>query len=200
MRVFAATTNLGKLRELQAIFDPFGWQFETSGAYSEVPEDADSYAGNAALKAETLVHQLLSVGIDAPTLGDDSGIEVNALDGRPGALSARYGGRELSWPERRAALLREVAMSGNPDRGARFVCVLYYIAGDGCEYSGRGEVEGRLVPQERGASGFGYDPIFEFPPAGKTFAELLEEEKNAVSHRARAAQALVAAVKAARRQ
>ncbi len=200
MRVFVATKNLGKLRELQAIFAPFGWRLESYSQYVDVPEDADSYEGNAALKAEALVHQLLSVGIDAPTLGDDSGIEVNALDGGPGVLSARYGGRELSWSERRATLLREVAASGNPDRGARFVCVLYYIAGDSCEYSGRGEVEGRLTLEERGSSGFGYDPIFEFPPGGKTFAELSEEEKNAVSHRARAALALVDAVKAGRRQ
>jgi XTP/dITP diphosphohydrolase len=111
-------------------------------------------------------------------------------------LSARYGGEEATWPERRQALLRETSESGDPDRSARFVCVLHYHAGDGCEYAGRGEVEGLLACEERGSRGFSYDPIFEFPSAGRTFAELSEQEKNAVSHRAWAAQALLDAVRA----
>ena len=197
MRVFVATKNPGKLRELRAIFAGTGWDLESYPEYAEPDEGPTSYADNAALKARALRAQLEAAGIDGGVLADDSGIEVNALGGRPGVLSARYGGDAASWSERRAALLRERAATGSDDRSARFVCVLHFIDSARREFSARGEVEGWLATEERGSAGFSFDPIFEYLPAGKTFAEMPEKEKNAASHRARAARTLLDAVRAA---
>jgi len=196
VRVFVATKNAGKLRELRAIFAGSGWDLVEYPGYAEPEEGESSYGDNAALKARALRAQLQGAGIDGAVLGDDSGIEVAALGGRPGVLSARYGGAGASWSKRRAALLREVEQSGSVDRAARFVCVLSFIDDAGREFSSRGEVAGRLPAVERGSAGFSFDPIFEYLPVGKTFAELSEEEKNAVSHRAEAAGALLDAVRA----
>ncbi len=197
MRVFVATKNAGKLRELQAIFAPYGWSLEAFGGYADVVEGESSYADNAARKARALHAQLRAAGVEAGALGDDSGLEVTALGGRPGVLSARYGRAGATWPERRQGLLQEVARRGS-DRAARFVCALDFVAGDGLELTALGEIAGTIALEERGRGGYSYDPIFEYSD-GRTFAELSEGEKNAVSHRARAARSLVAAVRAARR-
>jgi XTP/dITP diphosphohydrolase len=191
--VYVATTNQGKLRELQTLFAPAGWVLLPYAGYREPVEGETSYAENAALKARTLAAQLRSAGIVAPALGDDSGLEVNALGGRPGVLSARYGGAQADWPARRRMLLAELATAASPDRGARFVCALHLVEADGTEYAVAGDVAGVLAGAERGAKGFSYDPIFEYPPRKRTFAELADEEKNAVSHRGRAVRALLAA-------
>jgi XTP/dITP diphosphohydrolase len=197
MLVYAATTNAGKLRELTALFAGTGWEIELYAGYREPVEGESSYAENAALKARALRAQLVRAGrADAAALGDDSGIEVTALDGRPGVLSARYGGEGADWPARRRLLVAELDATGSADRSARFVCALHFIAADGSEYAIRRDVEGKIVTQERGLAGFSYDPVFEYPPLGKTFAELSEEEKNAHSHRGRACRELYAAVAA----
>jgi len=190
MRVVAATKNEGKLRELQAIFAPLGWHIEADPGYADPAEGEESYETNAALKARALRSQLAARGESAPVLGDDSGLEVAALGGRPGVLSARYGGAGATWPERRAELLREVSESGDAGRSARFVCALHFISEDGRELAVTRDRTGRIATSERGEGGFSYDAIFEYPPRDATFAELSEEEKNAVSHRARAAHAL----------
>jgi XTP/dITP diphosphohydrolase len=199
VRVFVATKNPGKLRELHALFAGSGWDLESYPGYAEPDEGSTSYADNAALKARALRTQLQAAGIDCGVLGDDSGIEVTVLGGRPGVQSARYGGTGAAWPERRRALLRELDDSGNADRTARFVCVLCYIDAGGREFLVRGEVKGLLARAERGIAGFSFDPIFEYPPAGKTFAELTEGGKNAVSHRSKAARVLLDAVSGSRR-
>ena len=111
--VYAATKNAGKLRELRELFAGSGWQIEPYAGYGDVVEGETSYAANAALKATALRDRLLGDGIVAAVLGDDSGIEVRALDGRPGVLSARYAGSGATWTERRARLLAEVASSGS---------------------------------------------------------------------------------------
>jgi XTP/dITP diphosphohydrolase len=190
MYVYAATNNRGKLRELQTLFAGAGWTLATHPAYAEPVEGETSYLENAALKARALAVQLRAAGMAAATLGDDSGLEVAALGGRPGVLSARYGGADADWSERRRLLLAEVARAGE-DRRARFVCALHLITQDGTEHTVRAEVEGTLVLCERGTLGFSYDPLFEYPPLGRTFAELSEEEKNGVSHRGRAVRALL---------
>ncbi len=194
MTVYVATKNAGKLRELRAIFSPFDWDLLTFPDYSDVVEGDDSYAANAALKARALRAQLLSAGIAASVLGDDSGLEVAALDGRPGIRSARYGGESATWAERRSGLLAEAAASGSADRSARFVCALHFIAADGMETAVCASYHGTLAERERGVGGFSYDPIFVSPPHGLTFAQIDEVEKNSVSHRARAARALLTAL------
>lgn len=192
VRVYVATKNAGKLRELRDIFAPFGWELVSFAGYADVDESADTYAGNAELKARTLRAQLLAAGIAAPVLGDDSGLEVTALGGRPGVRSARYGGVELKWPARRALLASEVAASRSQDRSASFVCALHFVDADGAEVVVERDVHGLIRVMERGSGGFGYDPLFEYPPLGRTFGELSDAEKHAVSHRGAAARALVA--------
>ena len=187
MRVVAATKNPGKLRELQAIFAPLGWKIEADPRYVDPPEGESSYAENAALKARALRAQLLAAGESRAVIGDDSGLEVAALAGRPGVLSARYGGDDATWPERRAKLVGEVAAARGQNRSARFVCALHFISDDGDELSVTRDVVGQIAETERGEGGFSYDAVFEYPPHGPTFAELSEEEKNAISHRAQAA-------------
>lgn len=183
MIVYVATTNPGKLRELRELTAGSALHLVTDELYEEVDEDEDSYAANAALKARSYRQILLEHGVRACVLADDSGLEVRALNGRPGVLSARYGGK-ISWDERRRLLLDEVG--AHEDRSARFVCVLHFIDEHGHEHSVHGEVDGVLAEADRGDSGFSYDPLFFYPPLGKTFAELRIREKNAVSHRARA--------------
>jgi XTP/dITP diphosphohydrolase len=190
MRVCAATKNAGKLRELQALFLPSGLEVCVYEGYADPPEGEQSYVGNAALKARALAAQLRAAGLRVPALGDDSGLEVTALGGRPGVLSARYGGTDASWPMRRAMLRAEISASGSTNRGARFVCALHLVAADGAEYAVVEALEGEIAFADRGDAGFSYDPTFLYPPLGKTFGELSEEEKNAISHRARAVRAL----------
>ncbi|MBV8601170.1 MAG: RdgB/HAM1 family non-canonical purine NTP pyrophosphatase [Candidatus Eremiobacteraeota bacterium] len=191
MRVYAATKNPGKLRELREIAAPYGIAIETWDAYADPEETADSYAGNAAIKARALHGQLAAAGVRAPVLADDSGLEISALGGRPGVHSARYAGAHATWPERRAEILREVAASGSEDRGARFVCVVCYIDAAGAEIYAEGIVGGELTRDERGELGFGYDPIFYEPSEHATFAQLSEKQKNSISHRAKAVHELV---------
>jgi len=195
-RVYVATKNAGKLRELRAILAQYGWEASAFAGYADVAEGESSYAENAALKAHALRAALDAAGIAAPALGDDSGLEVAALGGRPGVLSARYGGEGASWAERRRRLLAETAAAvagGTGGRGARFVCALCWVETGGASLGVVGTLPGLLAREDRGAGGFSYDAIFEYAD-GRTFAELSEEEKNRVSHRARAVSDLVAAL------
>lgn len=152
--------------------------------YPEVQETFDTYEGNALLKARTL-----SELIGKPALADDSGIEVEAMGWGPAVRSARTPSPDSTWAERNENTLRAVAV--NPgSRRARFVCVCALVV-PGCEPAiARGEVEGLIADVPRGSNGFGYDPIFFYPPYGKTFAEVPAEMKHAVSHRGRAVLAL----------
>jgi XTP/dITP diphosphohydrolase len=129
---------------------------------------------------------LLAAGIVADVLADDSGLEVAALDGRPGVITADYGGAGLTWAERRRYVLDELAASGATDRSARFVCYLHYIAADGTVVTAFGDVVGTIAHDDRGQAGFSFDPIFVYGSDGRTFAQLDPAEKNAVSHRAHA--------------
>lgn len=191
MKTYVATKNAGKLREMIAIFAGSPLELVTYPAYADVAEDAASYVGNAILKARALAKQLDDGGIEAAVLSDDSGLEVDALNGRPGVLSARYAGVENSWPNRRGLLLSELDGVSEAARTARFVCVMALIVPGRELFTAIGTVEGRIVEAERGTGGFGYDPVFYYPPRGCTFAELTEREKNALSHRRRAADAIL---------
>ena len=193
MKTYVATHNPGKLRELKALFARSALQIVTprKNVALEVAENASTYAGNALLKAKALAADLRERHISAAVLADDSGLEVDALDGRPGILSARYGGSGIDWPARRAALLAELRGVPPYRRTARFVCVLALIEPHGEPITVTGEVRGYILEAESGTGGFGYDPIFLYPPDGRSFAALSEKEKNAVSHRRCAADALL---------
>lgn len=196
MKTFVATKNLGKLEEMKAIFAGSEIELDTYPLYAEAAEDEDNYAGNAEAKAKSLFRQLREAGVRGAVLADDSGIEVAALGGRPGILSARYGGKDITWPQRREKLLEELANVPADQRAAKFCCAMILIVESGEQFSGYGEVEGVVPGEEMGRFGFGYDPVFFYPPEGKTFAQLSEDEKNRLSHRRRAADALLAALRA----
>lgn len=191
MRLFAATKNAGKLAELEELFSPYGVEILTFPEYVDPEETADTYAGNAAIKARALHEQLSRAGILGDVIADDSGLEIAALGGRPGVYSARYCGPNATWAQRRASILREVSESGSDDRGARFICALCYIAADGREVSAEGIADGELSRDERGQLGFGYDPIFYDPAEHATYGEIADTEKNKISHRAKAVQRLM---------
>lgn len=191
LKVYLASKNAGKRCEFQALFAGTGIELLEFPGYRDVAEGDDDYAANAALKARALREQLLSAGIEAAVLADDSGLEVDALGGRPGVVTAYYGGAGLSWSERRQVVLEELARSGSGDRAARFVCHLHFIDANGTETAASGAVEGTIAAYDRGQAGFSFDPIFVYPATQRTFAEMSEAEKNAVSHRRRAVSALL---------
>jgi XTP/dITP diphosphohydrolase len=193
VKTYIATSNAGKLRELKALFSRSVLQIVTPRKQQEldVLETAPTYAGNALLKATALAVALRERHVSAAVLADDSGLEVEALAGRPGILSARYGGPDLSWPARREALLAELRGVPPYRRGARFVCALVLVEPHGEPLTALGEVRGYILESETGTGGFGYDSIFLYPPLGRSFAVLSEKEKNAISHRHNAAEALL---------
>jgi XTP/dITP diphosphohydrolase len=179
-RLVIATGNAGKLREYRELLADTG--FELVAFDSEVEEVGETYAENARLKAETACARS-----GLPSLGDDSGVEVEALGGFPGIRSARLGPTQQ---ERTAELLRRLEGKPQPWH-ARFVCVVALAAPGQATQFFEGECRGEIVPDWRGEAGFGYDPIFLVPGTGKTFGEMAPEEKRLYSHRARAVRNLL---------
>ncbi|PZA08613.1 RdgB/HAM1 family non-canonical purine NTP pyrophosphatase [Meiothermus sp. PNK-Is4] len=189
MRVLVATSNAGKFKELREGLAPLGWQLFSLLDYPfKMPhEDGSTFEDNAMLKAAFATKQ---VGI--PALADDSGLEVEALQGEPGVYSARYGGKS-SDIERNLYLLDRLKHVKGEERRARFVAVLVLAYPDGHLEAYRGEAHGLILEAPRGEGGFGYDPLFYVPEAGKTFAEMSLEEKARYSHRGKALRALLEA-------
>jgi XTP/dITP diphosphohydrolase len=197
MRVYVATANAGKLREMEKLLAGTDIALATFPGYVSPEEGETSYADNAAIKARALYAQIVASGQTGAVLADDSGLEVYALGGRPGVMSAYYGGTDATWQQRREMLLAELAASPRNDRRARFVSTVHFIDAEGREFAAMGSVDGEIAAAERGDAGFSFDPIFLYTPAGRTFAELTEDEKNRVSHRAIAVAGLMAARRAA---
>jgi XTP/dITP diphosphohydrolase len=188
MRVIVATHNPGKLHEFREALEPLGWDLlGVSGYGIPMPlEDGTTYEENSLIKAAGICHATRT-----PALADDSGLEVEALNGAPGVYSARFGmaNTDVERNTYLLDLLRDVSVP----RRARFVSVLTVAYPDGHVESYRGEVEGEILEGPRGNSGFGYDPLFYYPELGKTFAELTTAEKRHVSHRGRALDKLLEA-------
>jgi len=179
-----ATRNQGKKREIQSLLQEKQLTIRLlslteADVQVDVDESGTTFLENARLKAD--FYSRLT-GLD--TLGDDSGLEVMALENRPGVFSARYAGAGASDDERIAKLLAELMDS--QDRRARFVTAVCLSRAGKPLKSFTGLVRGEILREKKGSHGFGYDPLFYYPPLGKTFAELSLEEKNRVSHRARA--------------
>jgi XTP/dITP diphosphohydrolase len=188
-RVVLATRNAGKAREVAAILADLGVQIDPLGDEVTLPEEGDCYEANAIAKALAAAR---ATGLVA--LGDDSGLEVDALGGAPGPLSARYGGAGLDDAGRIGALLRALEAVPDSERGARFVCVAALATPQGDVATARGVCEGRLLGAPRGTAGFGYDPIFAV--GAQTLAEVPAAAKDALSHRGRAFRELIPALRA----
>ncbi|MDR2742679.1 MAG: non-canonical purine NTP pyrophosphatase [Treponema sp.] len=203
MTIWFASGNLHKKQEAAALFPGRDVKLPAEAGLAFDPEETGStFLENALIKARTLYRQLADLrragmpGLEGPVLADDSGICVDALGGRPGIFSARYagrdgaglpGGKKPDAPERNALLLEE--LGDNPDRKARFVCAMVLLWDENRFLSVQETLEGELVRpgRDRGAGGFGYDPVFLLPDRGITVAELSEVEKNRISHRGKAA-------------
>ncbi len=180
-QLLLATNNAGKQREFQALLgDLVRVRTMAEIGLSSPPETGTTFAENAALKA---LHAARAGQMTA--LADDSGLEVDALDGSPGVLSARYAGEPSNDKLNRALLLEKLAGVATPRRGARFVCALAIATPSGTLEIVEGTLAGRITRAERGDGGFGYDSIFELPD-GRTMAELSTFEKSQISHRAQA--------------
>ena len=185
MKVVLASKNKHKLVEISKITEKFGIELilqSEVGVDIDVEETGTTFEENSFLKAEAVMK---ATGL--PALADDSGIAVDALNGEPGIYSARYGFDEsLDDLGRLELLLKNTEHVPDGKRQAQFVCVITMVTPEGQTIQARGEIHGELTREARGENGFGYDPIFYYPPLGKTTAELSPEEKNEVSHRANA--------------
>ena len=188
--VVAATKNKGKIAEIDRITSGLGFKV-ISRAEAGVPEGFDTeetgstFEENSRLKAMDMVRL---TGLAA--VADDSGLVVDALGGEPGVYSARYAGEDADDGDNRKKLLSKIKDVPEDERTARFVCVVTLVTPDGKELQARGTVEGRIIDEERGENGFGYDPVFVPDGYDRTFAEMDAEEKNGISHRGSALSAL----------
>jgi XTP/dITP diphosphohydrolase len=190
LRVVLATTNPGKQEEIRALLAGGPLEILTAPDLPPVEESGATYAENATRKALSAAAHTGSWA-----LADDSGLEVDALGGRPGVESARFSGPGATDASNRAKLLKELRGRPPAYRKARFVCVMALAGPDGTVRLAEGECPGRIGTEERGAGGFGYDPLFLLLELGKTMAELGAAEKNRVSHRAKAAEKLLRIVR-----
>ena len=185
MRVVLASKNKHKLEEISKITEKFGFELVLQselGVDIDVEENGTTFEENSFIKAEAVMK---ATGL--PALADDSGIAVDALNGEPGIYSARYGFDDtLDDRGRLNLLLKNTEHVPDGQRQAQFVCVITMVTPEGQTIQARGEIHGELLRAPAGENGFGYDPIFYYPPAGMSTAEMPAEEKNKVSHRANA--------------
>lgn len=182
MKVIAATTNKGKIREFQEILGKLGFDIvsmKDEGIDIEVEETGSTFTENALLKARA-VAQLCAL----PVIADDSGLCVDALDGAPGLYSARFAGEGADDKDRNMKLLE--LLKDKDNRKARYIAAIAFITPDGKEITAEGTTEGEILTEEHGNGGFGYDPLFWCSEIKKCFGEVTPDEKNAVSHRGRA--------------
>ena len=185
MKIVLASKNPHKLVEISKITEKFGFELVLQsqlGIDLDVEETGTTFEENSYQKAYAIMK---ATGM--PALADDSGIAVDALNGEPGVYSARYGGDPTmtDW-DRLELLLKNTEQVPDGQRQAQFVCVITFVTPDGEVIQARGEIHGELLREPRGENGFGYDPIFYYPPFGKTTAEISAEEKHQVSHRGQA--------------
>ena len=181
-KIIFATGNEHKAEEVRAIFSDFDIEIITLKQLENPPEiieDGNSFEENSLIKARTIYSEYRT-----PVLADDSGLEVEQLDGAPGIYSARYGGEDGDFIKNNEKLLRELSKFQKPHK-ARFVCVVSYID-NSREITAEGELLGKIIEEYRGVNGFGYDPLFVPSGYSKTLAEISSDEKNKISHRARA--------------
>ena len=191
MQLVCASANPDKVMEMAAILDGVVHLLPRPADVPDVPEDADTLLGNARLKAAAIC---AATGL--PAVSDDTGLYVDALGGAPGVYAARFAGQDATYADNRAKLLRE--LGDTDDRNARFVSAVMVVWPDGREIAVEGVCAGTIATTELGERGFGYDSVF-IPDDGdgRSFAEMTDDEKNAISHRARSLAALLAALREA---
>ena len=182
-RIVLATGNPGKIREIQSILEPYLIVPQSDFDVPTVEETGTTFVENAIIKARNAARHS-----GLPAIADDSGIEVDALNGAPGVHSARYSGPAADDQQNLDKLLQEMISVVDDRRNARFRCVIVYMrhAEDPCPIITEGTWEGAILRQSRGTNGFGYDPVFLLPELGCTSAELAPDQKNRLSHRAQA--------------
>ena len=187
-KIVFATTNEGKVKEIKEILGDFPIEvvsMKEMGITADIEENGATFEENSLIKARALVKL---TGL--PALADDSGLEVDYLNGEPGIYSARYLGRDTDYDYKNKYIIDKLSGAKGEERSARFVCVISLVLPDGREFVERGVVEGLIGYEQKGENGFGYDPIFYLPEYGKTSAELPPEEKNRISHRGKALTAM----------
>ena len=183
-RLVVATTNPGKLREIETLLEAVPFSLVTLADWPDLspPEETGrTFAANAQLKALYYARHTGQL-----TVAEDSGLEIDVLDGAPGVESARFGGAGSSYPDKFALIYDALRAQKAEMSTARFVCALALARGDEVVFETRGTVEGTIAPEPKGSGGFGYDPIFYYPPFGYTLAEASPEQKAIVSHRGQA--------------
>ena len=188
MRLLVATTNANKLREIRALLEGVPIDVLTLESWADVPapeETGRTFEENARQKA---LYYAAATG--ELTVAEDSGLEIDALGGAPGVESARFGGVDADYPQKFIMLYERLRAKHAVDSPARFVCALAVARGGRILFATRGVVDGRIAAAPSGAGGFGYDPIFFYPPLGRTLAEATPQQKSAVSHRGQAFRAL----------
>ncbi len=184
MEIIFATKNKGKIKEIKQILPSFDiLSMEDAGICIDIVEDGKTFIENAIKKASEIAKVSGKV-----TIADDSGLEIDFLDGKPGIHSARYLGENTPYLEKNNHILQEMENVPEQKRTARFVCAIAAVFPNGKILTAQDTIEGRIAYEQKGENGFGYDPIFFVPELGKTTAELSPEQKNAISHRGKALQ------------
>lgn len=187
-KIVFATTNAGKIKEIKEILSDFDVEVASMKEMSitaDIEENGATFEENSLIKARA-VSKLTGL----PALADDSGLEVDYLNGEPGIYSARYLGRDTDYDYKNNYIIDKLKEAKGEERSARFVCVISLVLPDGREFVKKGVMEGRIGYEIKGENGFGYDPIFYLPGYGKTSAEISAEEKNKISHRGKALSAM----------
>lgn len=186
-QIMIATSNAHKVEEFKRMLQPYGYEVKSLLDLDEeidIEENGTTFEENALIKAKTIYDKL-----HIEVIADDSGLAVNAMHGEPGIYSARFLGRDTSYDVKNQYIIDQVKDA--EDKGAQFVCAIAYIDADGHENVFTGVVEGEIYDHIEGAKGFGYDPIFYYPPLKTTLANVSEDQKNEVSHRGKAIQMLL---------
>lgn len=187
-KIVFATTNEGKVKEIKEILAGFPIEvvsMKEMNITADVEENGATFEENSLIKAREV-----SKITGLPAMADDSGLEVDYLNGEPGIYSARYLGRDTDYNYKNNYIIEKLKNAKDEERSARFVCVISLVLPDGREFVKKGVMEGRIAYEIKGENGFGYDPVFYLPEYGMTSAELSGEEKNKISHRGKALRAM----------
>lgn len=192
-KIVFATGNAGKMKEIKEIMGDLEvpvLSMKEAGLELEIEENGSTFEENAVIKAKAVAAAVKDIGKGIVVLADDSGLEVDYLNKEPGVYSARYMGEDTSYQIKNQSLIDRLDGVLDEDRTARFVCVIAAVMPDGDVVTTRGVIEGKIGYEERGTNGFGYDPIFYLPDMSRSTAELMPDEKNNISHRGNALQAM----------